>query len=223
LSQLQDLILLNLQKHGFFDVLVLPLHYINQQNQDWALLLLDIIYMVFKRDDPSDILSPGVRLGEEEREKKTSGRHPTFGGVFVLTSADGEKTIANASRHLSEGGTKLPPVKRAPVKYGRNRPPPPGRKSPAHLRPLLKKFADKILSTGFNGKPPLPHHPFHCFLFLLLYSFLLSLFLRTYSFQSYSPKYIPSSKPELNPSLSRTTTIFIGLFISFLATTTSSN
>lgn len=152
-SQLQDLIIESLHKHVFFDVLLVLMHTINKQNQDWALLILDIVYFIFKRDEPADILAGEIKLGATPTKKKVLGRHPNFGGTFVTTNADGNRAIANASYSKIQTISSLPPLEPAPIRYGRNRPPPPGRKSPAHMRPILELFANKILSAGFNGMP----------------------------------------------------------------------
>lgn len=132
------------------------MHNVNKQNQDWALLLLDIVYLIFKRDEPSDILAGEVKLGTtattSETKKAVARRHPNFGGTFITTNVDGNRTISNASYHkFSKIATTLPPLQRAPVRTTRNRLPPPGRKSPSHMRPILKLFADKIIHAGYNG------------------------------------------------------------------------
>lgn len=129
------------------------MHKINKQNQDWALLILDIVYLIFRCDDPVDIIAGDIKLGgTPDKKKAMTARHPNFGGVFVTTNANGNRAISNASyaKH-NKTACQLPPLQRPPVRHGRNKPPPPVRKSPGHMRPILGFFTEKILSAGFNG------------------------------------------------------------------------
>lgn len=151
LNHMQNSLIHALKENLALDLIVTLAHKIDQ-NKNWALLFLELIHFILRRDKPQDLVDVSSDLAvlpvpSNKPARVQQGRHLSFGGIFVSKN----KQTQQAALQKAPMQTSVKPLKSKNLALRDkrtlvvNKAP-----SPAAVKVILRDFSKNILSACYN-------------------------------------------------------------------------